>query len=177
METSENEKFSGRRIICIGCTPSFLYNEKDEKTAAEADPRIIMLSSSEEIREYFADPAAEDWFSTVRLQTAGRCIFFRVKDLLFVETKDNYLDIVLDNSVIERVAISLRRFLAAVGSRYIVRCHRAFAVNIRKIIEIKKAGRRRWDLILNTCPGKTCPAGAAYYKELMKKMEESCRSC
>ncbi len=100
-------------------------------------------------------------------------IKFLLHELLYIESADNYSKIVLkrNNKVsVSMIRSSLKRIEEQAADAGIYRCHRAFMVNLKKVISVS-GNSQGYRLHINDTD-ETIPVSRSYGKELSEKLKE-----
>ena len=185
MKRSEEERKKQRSIICIGDAPVFFCPDvclnnpcPNNRTCSPlcrrkpAVTEVVAVKDREEAAEYLGDPLGSDWFRSIHLHAGRRHIRFRLKDILVAEMRGHSLDLILAEQTIEDVRMPLYRLVQIVGSRYFVRCHNAYAVNLRHVTEVQMVRRKQWEAVFDRSVRRTCHVGSTYYPYLLELIRE-----
>lgn len=94
--------------------------------------------------------------------------------LYYMESQDNYIKIYYENQ--ERLLSYMLRCRTKtieenLADTSMVRCHRSYMVNVRKINHIKKSSQGR-HIILNNTDIKPIPVSKSYFKNLVEKIDK-----
>ena len=158
-EKKDVDEIPGAIIICIGNPPPFLMRNR-------RNHQILYFENGQTARKYFREKTVGTVDNSILLWQKGKPVSFHLQELVFAEVRNHHLDIVLRNRVLEDVKMPLHAFVKLVNSRFFVRCHRSFAVNIHYVREIKSMGNRSWRATLYCATKNDCYIGATYYDNL-----------
>lgn len=105
---------------------------------------------------------------SVCLDNSGGLNRVRIRDILFLEVQSKVCTVhtLTDKYTLNRQSLS--SMLAWLNSDDIIRCHRFYAVNARRIKTIERLDRRNWLLYLDKS-SLTCPASQTYIRELRSR--------
>ena len=90
----------------------------------------------------------------------------KVEDIYFIEARDKYLYIHLKDYTYICSRLGLNNLINKCNVKYIIRSHRSFAVNLKKINEIEKLDNRLWKIKFE-CDISNCYISKTYYDQIL----------
>lgn len=118
-------------------------------------------------------PTDESPWMVLVAENGKDCLELNPEDLLYIESADNYSNIVyLKGDVISRQLIrgSLKRLEAQITVPYIVRCHRAYIVNIRQVNGVS-GNAQGYKIGFKSTGVNPVPVSRNYGKEVLAHLE------
>jgi|GEM_PF-3289654 Response regulator of the LytR/AlgR family len=91
-----------------------------------------------------------------------------VKDILFAEIRGKLCRIFTSDGIYEVSRKSLNDMIGMIDDDCFLRCHRAFALNIRQLKGIEKLDRRLWRAVFESC-SEPCLISKSYIDPIMEK--------
>jgi DNA-binding LytR/AlgR family response regulator len=104
----------------------------------------------------------------ILLPAGGGEYLINPEEIFFAEAQRNDCYLHTNNEILCLRSISLKKVIHLVDDEYFVRCHRSFAVSIKKIYEIRPINYRLWKVILRDSTGIVDVSGK-YFNEIMNK--------
>ena len=98
----------------------------------------------------------------------------RLEDILFAATGEkNKTMIVTRSETYYRSRYTLGNTITEISDDMFVKCHKAFAINVTNIEEIKPAPYtyKTWDISFRGAPGKTCLMSAKHRKDILSLLD------
>ncbi|WP_269477006.1 LytR/AlgR family response regulator transcription factor [Hominibacterium faecale] len=83
----------------------------------------------------------------VFLETKEDIFIVKYDDILFAEISGRTITVYLADRTISGVKMKFDAFIETVDSPDFLRCHKSYAVNIRKVDQIKKIDYRSWEIL------------------------------
>ncbi len=90
----------------------------------------------------------------------------KVEDIYFIEARDKYLYIHLKDYTYICSRLGLNNLVNKCNVKYIIRSHRSFAVNLKKIIELEKIDNRLWKIKFDY-NASDCYVSKTYFDEIL----------
>lgn len=90
--------------------------------------------------------------------------FLKVSDILFAEIQNKSAVIHALNESYPIRRTSLEKISQAIDDELFIRCHKSFALNVKNVTALEKAGRRNWLAIF--AGRKCCPVSQTYYDKI-----------
>lgn len=87
--------------------------------------------------------------------------FLKVNDILFAEIQNKSAVIHTMNESYSIRRTSLEKIAEIIDDELFMRCHKSFAINVKNMTALEKAGRRNWLAIFEG--RKCCPVSQTYY--------------
>lgn len=94
--------------------------------------------------------------------------FIGVKHILFAEVRNKVCSIVTTEGVFEINRKNLSDVIGLVDDPFFLRCHRGFALNVRRLKGIEKIDRRIWRAVFED-GGGTCLISSSFFDPVMEK--------
>ena len=88
--------------------------------------------------------------------------------IYFAETQRNDCFLHTENGMLRLAGISLKEVIHSINDEFFIRCHRSFAVNIRRIYQIEPINYRLWKIILSDSAG-AIDVSSKYFDEVTAK--------
>lgn len=94
--------------------------------------------------------------------------FLSVKEILFAEVQNKICSIYTTNGIFHMQRKNLSQVMALIEDDCFIRCHRAFALNIRRLKGIEKIERRIWKAVFENC-SEACLISKTYVQTVTEK--------
>jgi len=92
-------------------------------------------------------------------------------EIFYAETYRNDCYIHTEKEVIHLLGVSLKNLLETVNNEYFLRCHKSYAVNVKKIFKIKEVNYRLWQISFRDYD-KIIYVGQKFYEDIMTKYKQ-----
>lgn len=95
-----------------------------------------------------------------------------IRNILYVEVFEKHVTILTTKRIYKNVYMTLNELINNINDPFFIKCHKSYAVNIRRIYSISRVTSKTWNIFFEYTNSITCPVSAKYYKEV-KKMFDS----
>jgi LytTr DNA-binding domain-containing protein len=149
-----------------------LLVKKNEADAALMNAEIAPSHTKEKQENDDAQPAKENGLISITSENGKEEIRLTLQDLLYIQSADNYSKIILkkDNKLsVSIIRSSLKRIEEQSNHPEIYRCHRAYIVNLKKVVSVS-GNSQGYRLHINDID-ETLPVSRNSGKELLEKLK------
>jgi len=152
--------FHGLAHISRNETNSFLINPLLNPESAQALSQFLegLVKNKVRLQESRA----------IYINHLGGETFLNTDSILFLEARSKNCIVYTADGTFQCKREGLTNLLERLDVPYIKKCHRCFAVNIKKVKHCKKLDRRLWELHFDERE-EICYASATFYKEIKKQ--------
>jgi len=95
-------------------------------------------------------------------------VLIHVKDILYAEVRNKICSIYTAEEIYEISRKNLTEITESLDNGYFMRCHRAFALNVKQLRGIEKIDRRLWKAVFTVSCG-TCLISKSYIETVMDR--------
>jgi DNA-binding LytR/AlgR family response regulator len=92
-------------------------------------------------------------------------------EIYYAEIKRNNCYLYTENQIFRIIGISLKEVIDTVNDEYFLRCHKSFAVNVKKIFGIIELNYRLWQITFRD-KKETIDLSSKYYQDVFQKYKQ-----
>lgn len=110
----------------------------------------------------------------ITLNSKNGSFLIEKEKILFAKSSGKTLDIFMNDRIIPNLKIKISELVSQIDDPFFVRCHKSFAVNIRRICCVETRKNYTWDVTFDSDHQNVCYISRTYYKtilELLKRVE------